>query len=130
MLFIRVNGNREYVGRCAVFTGHCEKVAHNDHIIRIKLNNLLSPFYVSHLFNHVAGKKLLSAAIKTSAGQYTVSQDGLENVRLPIPSKKTQERFENVVESVKISKVQLIRSLSLTNNFFASLSQRAFRGEL
>jgi type I restriction enzyme S subunit len=34
LLFIRVNGNKEYVGRCAVYRGFNEDVYHNDHLSR------------------------------------------------------------------------------------------------
>ncbi|MFL4266325.1 restriction endonuclease subunit S, partial [Escherichia coli] len=39
LLFIRVNGNPNYVGRTAVFKSYIEPVYHNDHLIRIKLDN-------------------------------------------------------------------------------------------
>ncbi|MCV5180015.1 restriction endonuclease, partial [Escherichia coli] len=34
LLFIRVNGNPNYVGRTAVFKSYIEPVYHNDHLIR------------------------------------------------------------------------------------------------
>ena len=130
LLLVRVNGNPDYVGRCAVFTDVGEEVAHNDHIIRIKLNELINPFFASYQFNHTSGKRLLSPAIKTSAGQYTISRDGLEKVKLPIPPRKLQDAFEARSALIRKSTINILRGLDLANNNFVSVSQRAFKGEL
>ncbi len=47
ILFIRVNGNPDYVGRSAVFEGYKENVYHNDHLIRLKsVKNMNQYFYL------------------------------------------------------------------------------------
>ncbi|WP_417794014.1 restriction endonuclease subunit S [Terasakiella pusilla] len=130
LLFIRVNGNRDYVGRCAVFDGSSESVAHNDHIIRFKLNGLIDPYYASFLFNLKAGKELLSSVVKTSAGQYTVSQDGIKTLKVPVPPIEKQKEFCCFINEFKQVKKQFNIASNLDQDLFASLSQRAFKGEL
>ena len=77
-LFARVNGNPDYVGRCAVFTDIGEPVYHNDHIIRVHFDdNAVDGEFASALLNSTYGKRQLKNQIKTSAGQYTVSQEGI-----------------------------------------------------
>ncbi|WP_052322835.1 restriction endonuclease subunit S, partial [Escherichia coli] len=76
LLFIRVNGNPNYVGRTAVFKSYIEPVYHNDHLIRIKLDNEYQSDFLCYLINSPFSRKLIAQQIKTSAGQHTISQDG------------------------------------------------------
>ena len=56
-LFARVNGNPDYVGRCAVFKSIDEPVFHNDHIIRVHFNEAkINGCYMSVLLNSDYGK--------------------------------------------------------------------------
>jgi type I restriction enzyme S subunit len=128
LLFIRVNGNRDYVGRCAVFTGHSEPVFHNDHIIRISFDEAFDPHFLEFVFNTPAGKHLLSKQIKTSAGQHTISQEGIGKVRMIKPSKDVQDNFQAIRLAVKKSTES--QSKALSEPIFESLSQRAFAGDL
>ena len=61
LLFIRVNGNPEYVGRSAVFQGFSEDVFHNDHIIRIKFKDSFNSQFLSYMLNLPGGKKIISS---------------------------------------------------------------------
>ena len=57
-LFARVNGNPDYVGRCAVFKSIDEPVFHNDHIIRVHFNEAkINGCYMSVLLNSDYGKR-------------------------------------------------------------------------
>lgn len=130
ILFVRVNGNREYVGRCTVFRGYSEPVYHNDHIIRLKMDDAVDPEFLSFLFNLDMGRQLLSSAIKTSAGQYTISQDGINELRLPCPPSELQRRFNKLVGITERQRTTLASAHQESVDLFASLSQRAFRSEL
>lgn len=130
LLFIRVNGNKEYVGRCAVFDGFNETVYHNDHIIRIKTSENISSRYLSFLFNDVFGKKILADKIKTSAGQYTISQKGIESLEIPIPPIYLQDKFISLFQVNDRLKAKHHKIQEDTEDLFNSLLQRAFKGEL
>lgn len=104
-LFARVNGNPDNVGRCAVFHDIGEDVYHNDHIIRVHFDEeLLNGTFASALFNSDYGKKQLKSQIKTSAGQYTVSQDGIGAIATILPPAKLQNQFADFVQQVDKSK--------------------------
>ena len=105
-LFARVNGNPDNVGRCAVFEDIGEDVYHNDHIIRVHFNELLlDGTFASVLLNSDYGKRQLKGQIKTSAGQYTVSQDGIGAIVTILPPISLQKEFANFVNQVDKSKV-------------------------
>lgn len=105
-LFARVNGNPDNVGRCAVFHDIGEEVYHNDHIIRVHFNDeLLDGTFASALLNSDYGKKQLKSQLKTSAGQYTVSQDGIGAIITILPSMDKQNEFAEFVRATDKSKI-------------------------
>lgn len=126
-LFARVNGNPDNVGRCAVFRDIGEAVYHNDHIIRVHFNEeLLDGTFASALLNSDYGKRQLKSQIKTSAGQYTVSQDGIGAIVTILPSMDKQNQFAEFVAQVDKSKVAVQKALDETQTLFDSLMQEYF----
>ena len=126
-LFARVNGNPDNVGRCAVFHDIGEDVYHNDQIIRVHFDvELLNGTFASALFNSDYGKKQLKSQIKTSAGQYTVSQDGIGAIATILPPAKLQNQFADFVHQVDKSKLAVQKSLDKTQQLFDSLMQEYF----
>ena len=131
MLFVRVNGNPEYVGRCAVFNGFSEKIFFNDHIMRVKLDYVsMRPEFLSFLLNASYGKRQIAQHRKTSAGQHTINQRGLEKIEIPTPPIEMQlgfcECLDNIKHQTSIRECYFIQ----LDTLFLSLQQRAFRGEL
>jgi type I restriction enzyme S subunit len=130
LLFIRVNGNPEYVGRSAVFEGFNEEVFHNDHLIRIKVKDSFNSRFLSYMLNQPGGKKIISSKTKTSAGQHTISQGGIESLEFIVPPIDLQNKFVNIQSTVnKQLNKQSVSFIELTHSF-SSLSQKAFAGEL
>ncbi|WP_329736407.1 hypothetical protein [Catenibacterium mitsuokai] len=106
-LFARVNGNPDNVGRCAVFHDIGEDVYHNDHIIRVHFNEeLLNGVFASELINSNFGKRQLKKRIKTSAGQYTVSQDGIGAIVSIVPPLELQNQFASFVKEIDKSRLR------------------------
>ena len=122
-----MNGNPDNVGRCAVFYDIGEPVYHNDHIIRVRFeNHLLNGAFASALLNSDYGKRQLKNQIKTSAGQYTVSQDGIGAVVAIIPPVELQERFAAFVSQIDKSKFVVQQALDKAQELFDSLMQKYF----
>ncbi|KAB1955929.1 restriction endonuclease, partial [Escherichia coli W] len=101
LLFIRVNGNPNYVGRTAVFKSYIEPVYHNDHLIRIKLDNEYQSDFLCYLINSPFSRKLIAQQIKTSAGQHTISQDGILKLMFYRPPIELQEKFINIKNKIE-----------------------------
>lgn len=130
LLFIRVNGNPEYVGRSAVFEGFNEAVFHNDHLIRIKVKDSFNSRFLSYMLNLPGGKKIISSKTKTSAGQHTISQGGIESLEFIIPPIDLQNKFVEIQSKVKMQLTRQSVSFNELTHSFDSLSQKAFAGEL
>lgn len=130
ILLVRVNGNPDYVGRCAVFNSFDEEIYFNDHIIRIRTKKYANPTYLSYFLNSGYGKKEIRQYIKTSAGQYTISRDGIDKVTILLPPLESQIEFACFLNQINKKKLILQKSLAYFEEVFLSLQQRAFNGEL
>ena len=112
-LFARVNGNPENVGRCAVFRKVSEPVFHNDHIIRYHFDEeRVDGIYLSVLLNSQYGKSQFKPQLKTSAGQYTVSQAGIDVIDIPLPPLDLQNQFADFVALTDKSKYAVRQSIA------------------
>lgn len=127
LLFIRVNGNKDYVGRNAVFQGYNEDTFFNDHIMRVKVKESeLNHIYLSRFLNLPFGKEEIRKYVKTSAGQFTINQQGLGSIELPIPPIEEQNKFASFVEEVEKNKEKVNNSLSKLNILKEALMQKYF----
>lgn len=118
-LFARVNGNPENVGRCAEFSDIGEPVYHNDHIIRVHFDeNLINGRFASALLNNTYGKRQMAGQIKTSAGQYTINQEGIGAIVTVLPPLGLQNRFAAFVTEVDKSKFCIQKSLAASRKLW------------
>lgn len=126
-LFARVNGNPDNVGRCAVFHDIEESVYHNDHIIRVHFNeSMLDGVFASALINSAYGKRQMKSQIKTSAGQYTISQDGIGAIVAIVPPIQLQKQFADFVFQIDKSKAIVQQAIDKSKCLLNSLMQQYF----
>lgn len=127
LLFARVNGNPKNVGRCATFYKYKEQVYHNDHIIRTSCDkSQLDSVFAAYLFNSEYGKNRISRKIKTSAGQYTINQDGLKSIEIILPPIGIQYSFAEFVKQINKLKSDVQKSIDETQLLMDSLMQEYF----
>ena len=127
LLFARVNGNPQNVGRCATFCECEEQVYHNDHIIRTSCDkSQLDSVFAAYLFNSEYGKNRISKKIKTSAGQYTINQEGLKSIDIILPPIGIQYSFAELVKQINKLKSDVQKSIDETQLLMDSLMQEYF----
>lgn len=130
-LFARVNGNPDNVGRCSAYDDIGESVYHNDHIIRVRFDeNIVNNDYVSSILNSPYGKLQMKDKLKTSAGQYTINQNGISEIKITVPPIELQNQFANFVKQTDKLKFEMEKSLKELEDNFSSLMQKSFSGEL
>ena len=117
-LFVRVNGSKSLVGKCAIYHDVGSIVAYNDHIIRVQLNELCSREYFKLYLQSNCGKCEIDLHTSTSAGQFTISGEGLRDMVFVLPPMKEQvEIVEYVsfslsqIDAIIIDKQQLLTEL-------------------
>ncbi len=130
ILFIRVNGNPDYVGRSAVFHGYDENVYHNDHLIRLKLSPEYDAEFLCYLINYSGSRNIIKPQLKTSAGQHTISQSGIEKLEFYRPPIELQNKFVEFVKKINETRCDFRGNEEIVGSLFSSLTQQAFRGDL
>lgn len=97
-LFVRVNGSKALVGKCAIFTSCNEPVAYNDHIIRVKLNGMIIKRYFQLYLLSLVGRIEIDLRTSTAAGQYTISGEGLREINIILPPMSEQSEIANYLD--------------------------------
>ncbi len=134
LLFVRVNGSRDFIGRCIHVDAEYDDVAYNDHLIRVDLRSGLSPAFARlALSSHGLRTAILEGA-STSAGQLTINQSLLASLPVPVPTDKWQatvvaeceERARQgaILERIVQEQLDSIEALP------AALLRAAFQGKL
>lgn len=85
MLFVRVNGSRNLVGKCAIYHETQETVAYNDHIIRTRTTENYNVDFFRYYLLSLPGKCEIELHTSTSAGQFTISGEGLRDLYITLP---------------------------------------------
>lgn len=137
LLFVRSNGNPDYVGRCAIYSNELfpesmrGNVIYASYLIRARLSaHTLHPGYISAYLQSPAGRAELRERCKTSAGQYNINTKGISSLKVPVPPFEMQQEFDRRVQKVRSEQSAHQRHLTVLDDLFASLQHRAFSGTL
>ena len=135
LLFVRTNGNRDYVGRSAVFNAETMRAAGFDpenclyasYLIRGRIRRgVLSPHYLQTFLSSVEGRRRLKERCRTSAGQYNINIDGLSNIALTLPPLDKQVAFERRCHDVFSIRDQQSAATQKAEATFGALLARTF----
>lgn len=139
VLFVRTNGNPDYVGRSAVFDPRqmkdvglrADEIIYASYLIRARLQlDRLRPVFLQSLLQTAAGRKNVREKCRTSAGQYNINTKGIGALQIPDIAIEEQVEFESRVNSLQPGLAELATAQTESQNLFSSLVQRAFKGEL
>jgi len=130
VLVVRTNGNKDYVGRCAVFDRQ-EEFLFASYLIRLRSQpQRLNPHYLVALLSTPYGRKEIDLNSRTSAGQYNISSTGLRSLRILIPPMPRQLKFVDQYEQWREAKTRLESGFQEARLAFAALLEQAFTGKL
>ncbi len=138
LLFVRTNGNPDYVGRSAVFEPESVAEIHDStewifasYLIRARLNRTkLNPVFLHYFLASPTGRRALRERCKTSAGQYNINTQALGSLPIPVPNLDEQEKFACKINTIRENVFHFEESARKLDALFSSLQHRAFRGEL
>ena len=102
ILFVRTNGNPEYIGRCAVFRGN-RRAAYASYLIRARLTSgsVIASEYVASTLSTAAMRKVILSLARTTAGNYNINIASLSRLPVPIPPIDLQRRYTRIVEATR-----------------------------
>lgn len=97
-------------------------------LVRIDHKKVKSKFLL--VFLNSKGASLQYNLMKVSVAQANLSLQNIGDLQIPIPPIHLQNEFAHKVEEIELYKARLNQSLSLLEDNYHSLMQRAFKGEL
>jgi len=132
LLFVRTNGNPEYIARCAVFDGNDEPVAFASYLIRARFREGADalPVFLREQFSFPTYRSRLVRETRTTAGNFNISSKGLRRLRLVLPPMREQEQFFRAIEAIVRLRKKYATAQTSEEALLGSVTQRAFRGEL
>jgi type I restriction enzyme S subunit len=129
LIFVRTNGNPDYVGRCAVFdlTGD---FLFASYLIRARIGSAsINPWFVDAFIRTAGGRREMFSYIRTTAGQSNIGIDGLAQILIPVPPVHLQNQYVKVIMRHQRLQVQQREALRQAEHLFQALLRRAFAGE-
>jgi len=137
LLFVRTNGSRDLVGRCAVFDAKpkLRAIGFASYLIRVRLDQRRAlPQYLAYFLNSTNGRSELNQRRRTSAGQFNINSENLRSIPFPVPSISDQERLLDELRQREAQATQLVREFegTIAEGTFVreSILREAFAGEL
>lgn len=129
VLFNRVNSH-ELVGKTAVWH-QGDGYTFAGYLIRLRLHQRIATGdYVSAAMNMPSMKRTLKAMAKPSINMANISGSDLARVLLPVPPMKAQREYASVRSTVESLRARYRSAEREAESLFASMVDRAFRGEL
>lgn len=135
LLFVRTNGSRELVGRCAIFDSESDTFAFASYLIRVRLEvDRMRPKFLAFFLNSTIGRTELDKRRRTSAGQFNINSENLRSIEVPVPPVDVQDALINKLGSQQKSVIDLRAGLSDIaaegSHLRDSILRKAFAGEL
>ena len=116
------------LGRTAVVPVGFGKGHINQHLAILRLKTM-NPVFVAQLLASPGGQRQF-VALNRSAVKAGLNFDDVRSISLLRPPSALQDRFANIVAGLEKRQTSLSESSTESADLFASLQQRAFRGEL
>jgi type I restriction enzyme S subunit len=139
ILFVRTNGNPDFVGRCAVFQRQAvsdsrfssTEFVFASYLIRARLTgDGVTSTFLREFMSSAAGRQALRSRSKTSAGQFNINTEALASVPIPLPPLGLQREYERRLNAIRSLRGTARKSATRLDALFLSVQHRAFRGEL
>ncbi|OUR93993.1 hypothetical protein A9Q87_04615 [Flavobacteriales bacterium 34_180_T64] len=117
------------LGRTAVIPENLSKAFVNQHIAILRPNEIVNPYFLSGYISSKGGRHLIVKYAK-GAAKSGLNFNDIKSLKIFIPTKELQEKYESIYKKNKALKSTLISNLEVVNSFYHSILQRAFSGKL
>ena len=105
-------GDPDKVGRGALITTVPKNCIHQNHVFRVR-HNQLSPIYFSQYLQHEKSKHYFLSCAKQTTGIASINMTQLKGLPVLIPSEKKQDDFASFVQQIDKSKFEIWLYLNL-----------------
>ena len=102
ILFVRTNGNPNYIGRCAVFNDNRE-AAYASYLIRLRLavDANVIPEFVAACLELPSMRQAILRLARTTAGNYNINIQSLGSLTIPVPSLELQSLYADLIAKAR-----------------------------
>jgi type I restriction enzyme S subunit len=129
IIFVRTNGNPDYVGRCAVFNLD-KDFLFASYLIRARLDlSKINPVFLLTFLQTAKGREAMAPYIRTTAGQSNIGIEGLGQIPVPLPPLNLQEEFAGVVARVESLRGRMSEGERQVEGLFESMLAQSFGTE-
>ena len=131
VLIVEGHGNKQEIGRCAVWDGSIGECIHQNHLIRVRFDQTkIRADYASAYLNSEGGRRQLFRSSKTTSGLNTISASNVKSTEILVPSLELQNKYLHILSLVneQVTYTQKVKEEQLS--LFQSLIQKAFKDEL
>ena len=127
ILIVEGHGNKNEIGRCAIWDGSIDGCIHQNHLIRIRVNSkTITPLFLSYFINSEGGRNQMFKTSNTTSGLNTISTGKVKKIISPLPPITLQNKFARIVENIEAQKTLLKQSMQESKDLFNGLVQTAF----
>jgi len=121
--------SKELVGKVAVFPGPAG-ATFNNNLMRIRFRQSADPYFVCQQFQFARLQRELEARKQGTTSVFAVYWKNLQTLPILCPPPELQLDFRGIVDKITTVRIPMTSWAAESNDFFASLQQRAFQGEL
>ncbi|WP_221391605.1 restriction endonuclease subunit S [Dyadobacter sp. NIV53] len=122
ILIVEGHGNRNEIGRAAIWDGSIDPVVHQNHLIRVRPDfEQATSIFLCYFVNSESGRQQLIGSSNTTSGLNTISTGKVKNLNLPIPPLSQQHQFAKIIEQIESQKEQAKKSLAESEALFQGL---------
>jgi type I restriction enzyme S subunit len=98
LLIIEGNGSADQIGRTALYRGEIQDCVHQNHVIRIRVNQTLaSAHFLNAFLNSSVGQTAVQAQSMTSSGLRTLSVGRIREIQIPVPPLPEQCKIADIL---------------------------------
>ncbi|MCX2782242.1 restriction endonuclease subunit S [Microbulbifer thermotolerans] len=131
VLIVEGHGNPSEIGRSAICTKRVDGMVHQNHLIRVRVNNKrIRPLFINDYINSSGGRVQMMKASNTTSGLNTISTGIVRDTEIAVPPIDLQDKYLNLAGFVNNIIMKCGNHKNGVDVSFLSLSQKAFRGEL
>lgn len=134
LLIVEGNGSLDQIGRVAIWNGELPQCSHQNHLIKIRLNDVVSPEFALFWLMSPQGRNAIQSVASSSAGLFSLSISKVRGLPIPICAAEQQRR---VVDRIRVALTWIDRlaaeatsARTLVDRLDQAVLAKAFRGEL
>lgn len=105
LLIVEGNGSPDQIGRLAIWDGSIKPCVHQNHIIKVRLQEKSISHYLLYWMSSLSGREAILQVASSTSGLYTLSISKISALPIPLPPLNEQLEIYNTVSS-KLSSIE------------------------